>query len=464
MPYYPFKRPYSSLLGPPIIQATHDDGLPLEQRGKRVKGDTIRHHSFDDIDENSDPGYELQKDWVGMDSEPESSPCKKGSRVSFAESPSIVIFRDEDSSQLTERSSQSESGDKSPKSKRKDKDGKPAANMAKTRVDPATVSGAKDDRRDSPKMSFDFESPHVFVPPIKFESKKIKLPNYTVRKTKVKADVTGDTPTESSPVWSDVISSSGKPDKKKKKKHKKRKDTSETPETRKLETTTAVSPEPVVERASSPLISEASSADAKTLKSINKRLKSIEARLHVLTSASATTVSSGTEEPDKQRLILHPTFTASELQSLRVEVSHLKSRIEANAIRSAVRHEILFTALTKVSADVNKLSATVASILERVAFPSTLQIQPTDDQESVESASETGTGAANGSVLTPNSAAKKTARSKEKMRAAMDQARKNMEQCLRMLNEDMNKAETAEEAEKFGQLCVRYAEDLFKTL
>ena len=46
----------------------------------------------------------------------------------------------------------------------------------------------------------------------------------------------------------------------------------------------------------------------------------------------------------------------------------------------------------------------------------------------------------------------------------MQQARKTMEQCLRIYSEDMEKATTSEEVERYAGLVVKYAGDLFKTL
>lgn len=48
--------------------------------------------------------------------------------------------------------------------------------------------------------------------------------------------------------------------------------------------------------------------------------------------------------------------------------------------------------------------------------------------------------------------------------ASMRQSRKTLEQCLRTFTEDMNRAGSAEEVEKYGGFCVKYARDLFKTL
>ena len=58
--------------------------------------------------------------------------------------------------------------------------------------------------------------------------------------------------------------------------------------------------------------------------------------------------------------------------------------------------------------------------------------------------------------------ARKEARDRQVLR--MQQARKTMEQCLRIYSEDMEKATTSEEVERYAGLVVKYAGDLFKTL
>ncbi|KAL2019345.1 hypothetical protein VTK56DRAFT_9725 [Thermocarpiscus australiensis] len=156
---------------------------------------------------------------------------------------------------------------------------------------------------------------------------------------------------------------------------------------------------------------------SKTLKAINKRLKSLDAKL------SSTP----------------PDLLTQDMHSLRGEMTQLQQRLQCDELRATIRHEMLFNALVKVSTDVGALSRQLQ-----------LQLQLQKDD-----AGETAAAA------TPGAA---SAAAKEKHKAGLKQSRKTLEQCLRIYSEDMNKASSADEVKKLGSLCVQYAGDLFKTL
>ncbi len=218
-------------------------------------------------------------------------------------------------------------------------------------------------------------------------------------------------------------------------------------------------------------------AGTKTLKAINKHLKT-------LTTALAT-------NPDQA------SRKEEELSTLRDSITQLQTRLGLDALRASARHTILFNALIKVSSDISALSNQITEHHQ--------QEQERDIQTSIDSTdpmmilgSDTATAAATprgatkdknkdshdnntgaGNATKDNNSntankeqtprkkthqkeARKEARDKRALR--MQQARKTMEQCLRIYSEDMEKATTGEEVERYAGLVVKYAGDLFKTL
>ncbi|KXX79142.1 hypothetical protein MMYC01_204184 [Madurella mycetomatis] len=182
----------------------------------------------------------------------------------------------------------------------------------------------------------------------------------------------------------------------------------------------------------------------KTLRAINKNLKALNAKL-----------GGGGGQSDPELI--------KELQSLRTDMSSLHHRLHRDALRASFRHEIIFNALKKVSTDINKLS---------------LQLQCENTDHGQNEGAEEAVAATPRSVKgKAHKGSTKDAASKDGSRdtasasstvakhsAALEQSRKTLEHCLDGFHEDMKKADSAEEVNRFGRLCVQYAADLFKTL
>lgn len=209
--------------------------------------------------------------------------------------------------------------------------------------------------------------------------------------------------------------------------------------------------------ASPTLPAGAAPAGTKTLKAINKHLKALEAKL---TAAGCANHNDSTEQNKNDSM---------EIRSLRNDLTRLQSRLERDELRAAVRHEVLFNSLVKVSSDV--------AALGRLVQAHEQQPQQENNDEKVQGAgnshSITEAAAADaehlGGCATPR--AKKTKDNamhngggSGKRKAGMEQSRKTLEQCLRIYTEDLNRASSAEDVSKYGGLCVQYARDLFKTL
>jgi hypothetical protein len=204
-----------------------------------------------------------------------------------------------------------------------------------------------------------------------------------------------------------------------------------------------------------PAAALAAPAGTKTLKAINKHLKALE---------SAATA--------------YPTHLNDAITSLRTDIAHLHARLDRDELRASIRHEILFNALVKVSGDVCALNARVDEQQHQQQQQNHMMQQEQDhdgpDGENT-AATTNGTavtshvGVTNGKDKDKESAIMD--REKEREHAlkynktkSMQQARKTLEQCLRIYTEDMNRAGSAEEVGRYGGLCVQYAGDLFKTL
>jgi hypothetical protein len=189
-----------------------------------------------------------------------------------------------------------------------------------------------------------------------------------------------------------------------------------------------------------------SSAGLKTLKSINKHLKSLGGKL--------------VAESDQS--------LAQEIQSIHNNTAQIHQRLESDALRAAIRHEILFNALKKVSTDINRLShqfqlqSQGQGHMDETAVPlpaasdnTTVAATPRSSKGARENDCNTNKGKKTGAGGIPSS---------NGASQAMQQSRKTLERCLSGFTEDMNKAKTVQEVSKYGMLCVQYAGDLFKTL
>ncbi|KAK3320114.1 hypothetical protein B0T19DRAFT_281516 [Cercophora scortea] len=129
-----------------------------------------------------------------------------------------------------------------------------------------------------------------------------------------------------------------------------------------------------------------------------------------------------------QRFEIHAGTVEKELELLKHNVTALELRQQRDEIRAAFRHEILFGALKKMSHDINRFE------LRDKARAGSVADEAASDSPKPGKKNKTG-----------------------------DQARKTMDHLLKGYTEDMNKAVTIDEVRKSGQLCIKYAEDLFKT-
>jgi hypothetical protein len=172
----------------------------------------------------------------------------------------------------------------------------------------------------------------------------------------------------------------------------------------------------------------------RTLKSINKHLKSLEAKL-------STTTTNPCSPP------------TTEISTLRNDITALYQRLDRAELRAAIRHEMLFNALIKVSTDVGRVSDQLVQMQQQQQQQEG-QVQNEDGSTATTTTDETASA-----IVTAASAA-----AKDKHSASLKQSRKTLEQCLRIHTENMNRAGSGEEVVKFGGLCVQYAGDLFKTL
>lgn len=175
-------------------------------------------------------------------------------------------------------------------------------------------------------------------------------------------------------------------------------------------------------------------AGTKTLKAINKHLKALEAKL------TTTTPDSGSDNH-----IPHA------LDALRSDITQLHARLECAELRAAIRHDMLFNALVKVSTDIGVLQGQV-------------QLQQQVDGHNQNQGGGGQNDGADGETVNGTPRAIATAAARDRRGKMMQQSRKTYEQCLRGFTEDMNRAGEREEVEKYGGLCVQYAGDLFKTL
>lgn len=146
----------------------------------------------------------------------------------------------------------------------------------------------------------------------------------------------------------------------------------------------------------------------KDLKTVTKRLKSLD-----------------------DQLTAYPENLKNELVTLKKTIHALEERTQRNEIRAAIRHDIIFDALKKISEDVNQ----IRSSSKRMAA------EMTDDEEELP-----------GSVEKSNS--------KKKIKKSQ---KSTIEMLLSRFTEQMNEAATVEEVKETGVLCKKYADDLIKT-
>ncbi|KAK4229277.1 hypothetical protein QBC38DRAFT_120290 [Podospora fimiseda] len=151
-------------------------------------------------------------------------------------------------------------------------------------------------------------------------------------------------------------------------------------------------------------------AGTKTLKAINKRLKSLDAKLSTTTGA-----------PVKKAHDSSASDETKAIQHLQEDVMLLLQRMFRDEIRAQVRHQIMFNSIKSLAVAIHGLAG------------------QEKDQES-------GSGVATSG-----------------MRMTTSQTQ-TLEFCLDKYMDDLSRASTTEEVSKIGKLCVKYAGDLFKTL
>ncbi|KAL2260484.1 hypothetical protein VTK26DRAFT_5488 [Humicola hyalothermophila] len=200
---------------------------------------------------------------------------------------------------------------------------------------------------------------------------------------------------------------------------------------------TTTSPPPTPASAPAP-------AGTKTLKSISRRLKSLEAKLTSLTTTVPSTANTAPSAPSS------PVLAHAALHPLRAEIADLHQRLDVAELRATVRHEMLFNALTKISADVCRRAGH-----ELQLYRHRLQQQQQEKEREQGGEDHDSASAAAAAPAANTAVAEDPAAAAERRSASMRQARKTLEQCLRSFTDDMNQARTAEDVAKYGGFCVR---------
>ncbi|KAL1843442.1 hypothetical protein VTJ49DRAFT_1552 [Mycothermus thermophilus] len=208
----------------------------------------------------------------------------------------------------------------------------------------------------------------------------------------------------------------------------------------------------------------AAPAGTRTLKAISKHLKAISTKLDesrqwsvdLKAKANFLTSSEGSKLTVPEDLATTSTgIPAATIEALRRDLANLQSRVDLADLRASIRHEVLFSALLKVASDVSDLAQTVKKNHR----------QHMDDQVRLNSAANGGADpgiVSDADIENPKQAAATAAR--EKRAQMLQTSRKTYEQCLRIYTADMDRATSKEEVVNFGQLVVKYAGDLLKTL
>jgi hypothetical protein len=156
-------------------------------------------------------------------------------------------------------------------------------------------------------------------------------------------------------------------------------------------------------------------------------------------------------------------------------MSQLHARLECDDLRASIRHSMLFNALVKVSTDVGVLGGLVQEVQQQQQLVVDGQGQGQNDGSDADGENNNITTANGSSGVngTPRSAVNGTPRAsasaaaaaaKDKRGKMMRQSRKTYERCLEIYTGDMDRAGDREKVGKYGELCVKYAGDLFKTL
>ncbi|KAK3384906.1 hypothetical protein B0H63DRAFT_522253 [Podospora didyma] len=195
--------------------------------------------------------------------------------------------------------------------------------------------------------------------------------------------------------------------------------------------------------------------NSKILKNIWKHLKKLEEMLDKGSQGSNDNIS-------KQLEVLQREITA---------------RQQRDEVRASIRHEIIFSALKKISLDVNWMRQEMQVQVEMLA-----QMQQLGEHNAVgaqnegkarnkqqrrrrDDKNESDEAATTPSVTgTPRANKKTSPRNKAEIRNAKTKGKRALEQCLKLFTDEMNNAATVDDVKRKGELCTRYAKDLLKTL
>ncbi|KAK4124356.1 hypothetical protein N657DRAFT_689920 [Parathielavia appendiculata] len=185
----------------------------------------------------------------------------------------------------------------------------------------------------------------------------------------------------------------------------------------------------------------ATPAGTKTLKIINKHLKALEETING-----------------------HPSQLNNTCDALRADIAKLHERLSRDELRASIRHAIIFNALIKVSCDLCALNGRADKHQQQ-------HDEHDNDHPTVPDGGETHKSATTAPGKDKDKDREAAIKDKDRLDSlkskkarSIQQARKTLEQCLRIYTEDMNRAASTDEVARYGVLCVQYAGDLFKTL
>ncbi|KAK4142910.1 uncharacterized protein C8A04DRAFT_29487 [Dichotomopilus funicola] len=221
--------------------------------------------------------------------------------------------------------------------------------------------------------------------------------------------------------------------------------------------------------------SHAASSESKTLKAINKRLKSIEAGLAALTTttaAAAAAAHSGSSVAGSSNAAQGDSQTRGHGQGLKgmdprmieqfnrvhEDIRLTGDHLVRNQMRATIRHNTIFDFLVKIAEDVTTLNGEVARLRKTGA----------EGQDGDGDGDTKGKGVARASPSgsqtphrrgTPTSPAKKEETYLERLR----KSRNTLRSLLGIYMTEMNAADNEEDVEKHATLVEAYAKDVFST-
>ncbi|KAK3321943.1 hypothetical protein B0H66DRAFT_552979 [Apodospora peruviana] len=138
---------------------------------------------------------------------------------------------------------------------------------------------------------------------------------------------------------------------------------------------------------------------------------------------------------------------SSNLADFKRDILAVEERSQRNEARAAIRHQILFAALKKISRDVNQIKAANAVV--------------SYSKDSDADAAAAGTPG--GETPHPKRPKSPVLAKRKSMSLSDPTARSTMERLLAQYMEKMDQAATVDEVRETGKLCIKYAVDLIKT-